>query len=500
MIDCFFSQKGFMINENQLKQAIGLVRYKSLLARFTLKRSKSIGNRQYSKIAFLFKKTRINHIVYVKFARFLFLNIRNAIKDLVLLKPENKIPLGILLPDSSIKPGPVLDPNQEIISQKIDSIFSEKRQKLGLAGLTLVLNTGLGKTYISCKKIRDIQRKTLIIVPNSTILENWRDTLTICFPDLKIGEYSGKKKQDGEVVIMIINSALKPEFEFKNRKIPASDYFQKFGFVIYDEIHNYVSDTRRELFWKTNFYFSLGLTATPDENAWKLDCIFEKHAGGILRASSLENYNPKQIIFKGSVIPIYYKGSPEYTKKLTNPGTGWTSHTEMVRQFCSDPNRNKIITDLLVKLWNEKRNVFVFFKTRDYADKLADLLSKKLEVDLNPQKDVVVLMGGADSSDQNRAMKSSIVFTTYKFGKEGISIPQMDTIIFATPRVAKMRQIIGRILRKSGDSSIERQIYDIVDVNTKIGKDEFCKRKKIFKETSAYDFKITDPVILNSTF
>jgi hypothetical protein len=57
----------------------------------------------------------------------------------------------------------------------------------------------------------------------------------------------------------------------------------------------------------------------------------------------------------------------------------------------------------------------------------------------------------------------------------------MDCILFATPRRNKMRQTLGRILRRSGDPSIERIIIDICDQDTKM-KSQLSTRKSVYKE------------------
>jgi len=81
---------------------------------------------------------------------------------------------------------------------------------------------------------------------------------------------------------------------------------------------------------------------------------------------------------------------------------------------------------------------------------------------------------------------SRLVLTTYLYCGTGVSIDKMNAIIFAEPRMAKMKQIVARILRRSGNVDLPREIVDIVDSNTKLKK-QFAKRKEAYE---LYDMKI----------
>lgn len=168
----------------------------------------------------------------------------------------------------------------------------------------------------------------------------------------------------------------------------------------------------------------------------------------------------------------------------------------MVKQFIADENRNNIIIELVEKLYKQKRNIFIFFELREYAFTLSNKINDKLRLDKKDTEELSILMGGSTKDDIDNSQTSQIILTTYGWGFQGLSIPKMDTIIFATPRKAKMTQIIGRILRKSGDSTIKRHIYDIIDFNTDIGKNQFNHRKNIFLDKTFYDFEIMEPEII----
>jgi len=361
--------------------------------------------------------------------------------------------------------------------------------------MVLVMNTGLGKTYVAAHKIKKIKRKTLIIVPSKNILEEWIKAFTY-YTNITIGCYYSEKKIDGDVVIMTVQSAMGDVFKFPDGDIKYYNYFSKFGFSIYDEIHSYTSNKRENIFWRINTKFSLGLTATPCENSMKLDIIFEKHCGDLIYANDIEAFNPESIKWYGEIHPIKYYGLPKNTEKLINSVNGWTSHGLMVKQFIADENRNNVIIDLVERLYKNNRNIFIFFELREYAFTLSEKINERLKIQKEDRDELSILMGGASKDDIENSHASQIILTTYGWGYQGLSIPKMDTIIFATPRKAKMAQIIGRILRKSGDPTIKRHIYDIIDCNTDLGKNQHNHRKDIFLDKSFYNFDMVQPIII----
>jgi len=173
----------------------------------------------------------------------------------------------------------LMDYQQVIHDHFMEEIFkpdaTDAESRLN-SGAVLVLDTGRGKTYTAGAMIRTLGVKTLVIAHNGGGLEEWEKMLA-CYPNLKVGYYSSKKKVDGDVVIMVINSAMRDDFKFKKavEKISKNNYFKQFGMVIFDEIPCYLSEKRRKLFWGTNFKYVLGLTATPDENLNDWDPIYQ---------------------------------------------------------------------------------------------------------------------------------------------------------------------------------------------------------------------------------
>ena len=528
------TQRGIVFDHDEFEKFVGPKSTEDLLKELTISKTKHISNRFMTREEACYRIIQAGDRKLLIFARFTLDVIREKITISRTKRSlptgwqfQNTIPLGEPIEPSKLLPGPTLDPNQQAAMDcLLTTAWDETSTKRGSSSRVLVMGTGTGKSYMAAGAVGKIGRKTLVIGPSDVVLRETRDALEKSYPGLIIGEYSGTNKTDGDVVLMIINSALNDTFTFTTKvRVPGQrklevhertlkwyEYFSQFGLVIYDEIHNYTSSGRQEIFWRTNFRYGLGLTATPDENSWEMDIIYQKHMGPLVRERDIPGYNQQQIVWQGSVIPIMYHGPPEHTRSIQNPGTGWESHGAMCQQFASDPYRNLILMRLIMQSWNAGRNVFVFARTREHVDKMAaefiSLLSDQVTRTDNPDSVLLVasgktpdatniaakLMGGVTPETLANARHASVIFTTYDYGWQGVSIPKMETLIFATPRMAKMRQIRGRITRKSGDVTIHRYVYDIVDAETKLGKNEFRERRKIFSEESNFKFEIAEPI------
>ena len=510
-IDCTITKNGIIIDLNNLKNILGDTKYKLLKKDLTVINRKVMGRREYITKMILYKIVIVeNDTQYFVVSRF------SSIKSLILKYNDvninfiNKIQPGIDISDkflinesiqSENTVAPVADNDKDqnkqpkykeyvdledhqiiCLNYLMDNVYNEQRVKFGSASCIFVMDTGLGKTFTAAALIERLKTKTLIIIPNKSNLDGWRDPFKIYLKNLKLGEYHSDKKEDGDAVMMTIDSALGDEFTFERytkyaKTMPYYEYFKQFGLVIYDEIHNYPTPTQNEIFWRTNFKYGLGLTATPSERADKMDIVYYKHVGKVINAKEIPGFlnYAEELEWKGKITLIEFYGSSKFTETFTN-NMGWVNTTEMHKQFSRDPYRTKLIINLIKERMDNGRYIFVFAVHRAFLEEL----HKNLMAD-DPKR-IVTFMGGAtDENKQIAKNDAQVILTTYSFGKESVSIKRMDTIIFAQPMRNRMRQTIGRILRRGGDASIEREIIDIRDMNTPL-KSQYSTRKQIYIE------------------
>ena len=397
--------------------------------------------------------------------------------------------------------------NQKIICDYLmENVYNEDGEK----GCIIKATAGIGKTFIGFEIIKRISKKTLVIVPNSFLLNQWVTKLQELFPDDDIGQYSGKKKIFGEIIVMVINSAAdSDDFTFRYGRglyntISGEDFYQQFGLIIYDECHKYCTPLFKKIFNRANIENILGLSATPDERIDGFDKIIPYYIGKIIDVEEIEEYEKNIHEFSSLVNTIRYNAPDDYCNRYVNPYNKLISTPKIIEELTSDPYRNKLIIDNIIKYYKEKRNIFVFSDRRSHLELLYEqFINDMSKTDKNIKSytfipelcseddealeklDSSILYGGSKEADINHAeYHSKVIFTTYQYSSTGVSIVKMDTLILTTPRRSYMTQIIGRIFRLGSNMDTTRIIIDLLD-NKSVLKGQYSDRKKSYKDRNS---------------
>jgi len=297
-----------------------------------------------------------------------------------------------------------LDPSVESGAPFSDTIVAN-----GGGHVIVNLVPGQGKTYVAAAAMDVIQRRTLVIVPNTPLLDQWYTVLCSVFPQNVIGRYSGKHKTHGDIVVAVVNSMcgdeMVVEFEAdvdavdvededevdveakttkttkvkkvkkttkvkKAKKITQTykpfDYFAMFGLIVYDEAHEYTGKERRKLLSKAAGLYTLGLSGTPYDNIQGLDPITWWTIGPVLDADKLPGYAHDATNFSGVVHQIQYFGPDCYTEHVVNESIGTTSVPGLVSQLCEDVTRIDVIVQCTRMLREKNLNVFVFADRKSF--------------------------------------------------------------------------------------------------------------------------------------
>jgi superfamily II DNA or RNA helicase len=483
--------KGLIVDYDALKKYLGVKATKTLLSDITLTKKKFAGRNKTivltSKIYKFIKVPKDGKVItLLTLPRFFQEWTEEFPFQLTIRHPEfETIPAEKFLDKNGEQTIKLLDYQQAIHDHLISTVYrpdSTDPQECLERGAVLVLDTGRGKTYTAGGIIRTLGVKTLVIAHNSRGLEEWEKMLRK-YPNITVGYYCTGKRVDGDVVIMVINSAMRSNFDFtpkKKRNEPTPDkivlsrdkYFKQFGFVIYDEIPEYLSEKRRALFWDTNFKYSLGLTATPEENLNDWDPIYQMQVGPLIYAEDVPGFNVDDVEWDFTVRAINYYGPPEFTEQKVSETTGMTVCAWMAEQFIQDPYRNKMILDIIQEYYDDGHCIFVFGEKRSVLTDFAKKIQETLGLDpLVPEDKAQIkdIMGGSSSADVQSAVDNSrIILTTYQYGSKGMSIGKMTRGIQLTPRRHGMKQVTGRLTRADGDVTIPRVWVDVRDCNTSL--------------------------------
>jgi superfamily II DNA or RNA helicase len=361
-----------------------------------------------------------------------------------------------------------------LLNHLMENVYTTERRTKLLSGCILHLKPGMGKTHVALRLMCQLGMKTLIVVPNSILLNQWKEELNNYITGVSVGMYSGKKKKVADVTIAIVNSVRK--------WVTTADEFKDAGLVIYDEVHEYCSDVSRNIFWAAQRQCVLGLTGTPDERLDKLDIVYKLHLGRVISATAIPGFTYDDVVFTGSVNILQFHGTDEFTKELRN-ANGDANCSGTLSMITQDPIRNTLIVNNIVRILNKGTHVFVFSEFRSHLMTIHTLL-KEAYGDVPVAFTNDVLMGGASTDEITEAYNdknASVIFTTYMFSAVGISIERMNALVLATPRRSKMRQIIGRIMRRGSDYDKNREIVDIVDKRTFLA-GQLSERRKVYRE------------------
>jgi len=453
--------------------ATQLKRMKKIENYFTLRAKTITGALKQLKCCKVDKQKR--RIIVPRYGLFEILNKKFGLSDITAksqIRPGDK-------PSKPFKWQGEQTDNQKLIATDIlTKYFSKERVAIGSAGVILNLEAGQGKSYLAAYLMSKLCKKTAIILHTTALIEQWAKVITNVFGDsVSIGYYYAKKKKDGDVMLLIIDSASNDEFTIGGITLNCIDFYNQFGFIILDECHMYASKTALKALKSAQTPYMLGLSATPDENVDGFDRAVWWSIGPVLDASTLAGYVATNEDFTAEVHRIMYYGPTSHTRLIVNKVTEMTAAPESINMLCDDDYRSQVVINCILEGLKKELFIFVFADRREYLTKLQEMLTaqnKQLDEEIlseivDDDSDFMRIVGGSKSTELEMAeIKSRVIFTTYQYMGTGKSVIKMNGLVLATPRKSKMKQYINRIFRLGSDVSITRHIWDICDMKIKL--------------------------------
>lgn len=415
--------------------------------------------------------------------------------------------------------------NQTIIlNHLIATYFNPTSRQQGRAGCVLNFRAGMGKTFIAGALIAHLNVPTLYVVQTDALQTQTTDELLFALTAKTHAKTTETKPSKRNKTPAVVEAYTRKHFLAnvfapvvviidKSLVILPPEHLARYDLIIYDEAHTMSSPQNNAFLWRAQFPYQLGLTGTPNDRTDKLDPLYHNLIGGVVSAEDIEGFSYENVKFDIHVEIIKYKGAPEHTQNLTHPATGKMFCSFMYKQFMADPARNGLIVRKAEEIYNwrsktgQRHNLFIFLAERDSLTELKATLTTKFATDTIETPELIndahattnpveAFMGGTTAEQLiNVKTRARIVLATYDYAGTGISIDRMTAIIFATPRKAKMKQIIARILRRTGDLTIPRVVVDIVDWETGLKKQVYS-RKEAYK---FYDCNITTTTATTAT-
>ena len=427
-----------------------------------------------------------NRIIVPRFGVF---EIMNNAFGLVDCTTKSQITSGLDI-ETEVKWCGKLNENQQLISAYImNNYFTKNRVLKGSAGCILNLEAGQGKSYLAAYLISVIKKKTAIILHSRSLLLQWYKVLVNTFGDsVSVGYYYSDKKKIGDIMLMIINSAASDMFRLDGTELEPLDFYNQFGFIVFDECHLYSSKMAQKVFKIAHAPYMLGLSATPDEHVKGFDKAVWWQLGPVIDAKTIDGYQSASENFTAVVHRVMYYGPPSHTKRLISDVTQTTMVAPTTNMICDDIIRSNMVVQCIKDGLDKGLFMFVFADRRLYLTRLKILLKKKLNIDsaiVDNDKEFTRIVGGATDADLERAeLNARVIFTTYQYMGTGKSVIKMNGLVMATPRKSKMKQYINRIFRLGSDATIQRHIWDICDMRINLSNQ--WSTRKIYYDTKNY--------------
>ena len=300
-------------------------------------------------------------------------------------------------------------------------------------GGVICLPTGYGKTVIGVYLACYFKKRTLWVTHQSNLLQQTKKSFET-FSDAKVGIIKQEKVEvDNPVVIGMIQSISIKEYD--------PSVFDKFGLVIFDEVHRVPSLVFSKSLWKLNTKRMIGLSATPERKDG-LHKIIEESIGPIIMKVEEQLKIPLVRCIKAE----YEKPMEEKMNSMKKPNI-----PAMTNDVCYDNSRNAIIMNTIRNLHSEGRTVLVLTHRRQHAELLANGVK-----DLDPG----LYLGGMKDLDESN--KKQIIIGTYSMCAEGYDNKFLNTVMLTTSK-RDIRQTVGRVLGLRSSGSIQPMIVDIVD-------------------------------------
>lgn len=416
----------------------------------------------------LYKKIEKNGKVFYRVPRYALGNYSEVLKQCPqLVKGYSEVKEVISFKDSSIE----FNPSQkETIEKTI--IMLEKE-----LGAIIVAATGEGKSQIFVKIVSLLGMKTLILVHKDYLINQWKENL-LSLTDLKeneIGLLKQGKFVDGKIVLGSMQSLM--------RGTIGNEINDEFGLVCGDEIHRIGAKMFLRAFTRFNPKYRLGLSATPDRED-KMEKLYYYHlSSNLIIHNNVRNVGSEFYVIEYEKMKAW-KWYPAFIP----------FKIQLIHNIVADEKRNQILIDMMVELRKKGRKVLILSERISHLTELIYSMKKLL-----PSDSLVRFFGPKSLTKKERKegvkqekvkdptkeelLKGDIIFGTYSKVKEGVDIPQLDTLIFATPLSSKTTviQAKGRIERFVEEKK-KPVVIDIYDTDKSLLIGMFQKRKRLYKE------------------
>jgi len=316
-------------------------------------------------------------------------------------------------------------------------------------GRQLLLSpTASGKSLIIYMLARYYNKKTIIIVPTTSLVEQMsKDFIDYGYKEPVCKIYHGQEVFDAPITVTTWQSFAKAPKEV----------LQSFDVVVGDEAHLFKAQTLKGILEKMKTTaIRIGTTGTLDGtevHRLQLEGLF----GPVKKVISSAELIEEGTIAKIDIQTVILRHTKQ--KKM--------SYQDEMNYLVSHQGRNQFITNLVGSL---RGNTLVLFQ---YVEKHGQVLWEMFNPMVSRMNGTLhYVYGGTDTEDrenvreivENSKKKNNVILASYGTFSTGVNIKKIDNVVFASPSKSRIRnlQSIGRGLRKA-DGKDSMRLFDIAD-------------------------------------
>ena len=337
--------------------------------------------------------------------------------------------------------------------------YQEKCVKRALAvkNGVIVMPCGSGKTQTALELVARIGKKCLWLTHTQDLLNQSMNRAKSCFglPEKEYGTITGGKINIGNTITFATVQTM--------CNIDLQDLKYAFDVIVVDECHKCVgTPTNVMMFYKvvSNLAsrYKFGITATPQRADGLEQCMFA------LLGDTIEEVTRDEVkdTTCDVIVEKRYTGYEPDISVITAPD-GTIVYASLIDNLIKDEKRNQKIVDDLEKL---DGTCLILTDRLAHIESLYGMMKDKSMCS--------AISGQSNSKSSKEARKQVIsklnngeikyLFATYKLAKEGLDIPSLRYVVFATPQkdYTTVAQSAGRVGRKAPNKDVGK-VIDFVD-------------------------------------
>ncbi|ELY49809.1 DEAD/DEAH box helicase [Natronorubrum bangense] len=353
----------------------------------------------------------------------------------------------------------------------------------------LELPTGSGKTVIALKAIERLSVPTLVVVPTIDLLEQWQRELESEF-DCEIGRFGGGEQRIEAITVSTYDSAY----------LKADAVGDRFGFVVFDEVHHLGGEGYREIARLLAAPARLGLTATferPDDAHEVIEDIVGPLVSrvdvGELAGDHLAAYDLKrlEVTLTPDEREVYERNQDVFTNYLARSNIRMQSgsdYQELVKRSGNDPEaRNALLA--------RQRAREIMLGSEAKLEALADILDdhrgertivftahNDLAYDVSERFLIPTITHQTGAGERREILErfregTYTRIATSNVLDEGVDVPDASVAVVLSGSGSEREfiQRLGRILRPKADGT-RAILYEVVSENT--GEKRVAERRR----------------------